>query len=56
MDSLAIAIVIGLLAGWLGDNLQAAFELGHWFGDAAEVVEWTPADLGWRYNIEEELA
>ena len=34
----------------------ATFELGHWFGDAAEVCEWEPADLGWRYNIAEELA
>ena len=34
----------------------AAFELGHWFGDAAEVTEWEPSDLGWRYNVAEELA
>ena len=34
----------------------AAFELGLWFGDAAEVCEWEPSDLGWRYNVAEELA
>lgn len=35
---------------------SAAFELGLWFPDAAEVVEWTPADLSWRYNVGEELS
>ena len=34
---------------------SAASELAHWFGDAQEVVEWTPADLAWRYDAEEEL-
>lgn len=34
----------------------AEFELGLWFGDATEVCEWEPADLGWRYNVAEELA
>jgi nucleoside-diphosphate kinase len=34
---------------------SAEFELGLWFGDAAEVCEWTPADLDWRYNVKEEL-
>ena len=34
----------------------AASELALWFGDADEVCEWTPSDLGWRYNVEEELA
>lgn len=33
----------------------AAFELGLWFADAAESVEWNPSDLGWRYNVDEEL-
>ncbi|MEM6571526.1 MAG: nucleoside-diphosphate kinase [Planctomycetota bacterium] len=34
----------------------AQFELGLWFSDAAEVSEWTPADLEWRYSVKEELA
>lgn len=34
----------------------AAFELGHWFGDESEVCSWEPSDLGWRYNVAEELA
>jgi nucleoside-diphosphate kinase len=34
----------------------AAFELGLWFSDAAEVSEWTPSDLEWRYSVKEELA
>lgn len=35
---------------------SAASELAMWFVDVEEVVEWTPADLDWRYNAEEELA
>ncbi len=34
----------------------AEFELGLWFSDAAEVSEWTPSDLEWRYSVKEELA
>lgn len=34
----------------------AAFELGLWFPDAQESVEWEPCDLVWRYNVDEELA
>lgn len=34
----------------------AESELAMWFGDAQEVASWTPADLDWRYNAEEELA
>ena len=34
----------------------AKFELGLWFSDAAEISEWTPADLEWRYSVKEELA
>ncbi|MEM6675374.1 MAG: nucleoside-diphosphate kinase [Planctomycetota bacterium] len=34
----------------------AKFELGLWFSDAAEVSEWSPADLEWRYSVKEELA
>ena len=33
----------------------AASELAHWFGEPQETVDWTPADLEWRYNVEEEL-
>lgn len=34
----------------------AAFELGLWFADDAECVDWSPSDLGWRYNVAEELS
>ncbi len=34
----------------------AKFELGLWFSDAAELSDWTPADLEWRYSVKEELA
>lgn len=34
----------------------ARFELGLWFADAAELSDWTPADLEWRYSVKEELA
>lgn len=33
----------------------ATRELGIFFGDASEVVEWTPASLPWLYNAAEEL-
>ncbi|HIF40147.1 MAG TPA: nucleoside-diphosphate kinase [Planctomycetes bacterium] len=35
---------------------SAATELALWFPDADELVEWSPADLEWRYNVGEELA
>ena len=35
---------------------SAKFELGLWFSDAAELSDWTPADLEWRYSVKEELA
>ena len=34
---------------------SAARELGIFFGDAKEVVEWTPSSLPWLYNAAEEL-
>ena len=34
----------------------AKFELGLWFSDAAELSDWKPADLEWRYSVKEELA
>lgn len=34
----------------------AKFELGLWFADAAELSDWTPSDLEWRYSVKEELA
>jgi len=35
---------------------SAEKELALFFGDAEEVVEWTPAGLPWLYNVEEELS
>ncbi len=35
---------------------SAEFELGLWFPEAAEICEWDPCDLSWRYNVAEELA
>jgi nucleoside-diphosphate kinase len=35
---------------------SAETELALWFGDAAEVCEWTPTTLHWTYDVEEELA
>ncbi len=35
---------------------SAAFELDLWFPASEEWVEWTPADLAWRYNVAEELS
>ena len=35
---------------------SAEKELALFFGDASEVVEWTPANLPWLYNVEEELS
>jgi len=35
---------------------SAETELALFFGDAEEVVEWTPANLPWLYNVEEELS
>ena len=35
---------------------SAAMELALWFPDGAELVDWSPADLEWRYNVGEELA
>jgi nucleoside-diphosphate kinase len=38
------------------DSPEAAKkELAHFFPDAGEIVEWTPANLGWIYSVEEEL-
>jgi nucleoside-diphosphate kinase len=34
----------------------AAKELGLFFGDEGDLVEWDPVDLGWTYNIAEELS
>lgn len=34
----------------------AEFELGLWFADSAELSDWNPADLEWRYSVKEELA
>lgn len=34
----------------------AKSELELWFGDAAELSEWTPCGESWVYNVEEELA
>ena len=34
----------------------AKFELGLWFSDSAELSDWTPSDLEWRYSVKEELA
>lgn len=34
----------------------AKSEMALWFSDAAEISEWEPADLGWTYNIAEELS
>lgn len=34
----------------------AKFELGLWFADSAELSDWNPADLEWRYSVKEELA
>lgn len=34
----------------------AKFELGLWFADAAELSDWEPSDLGWRYSVKEELS
>ena len=34
----------------------AASELALWFSDAAELSDWEPADLGWTYNVAEELS
>ena len=34
----------------------AATELALWFPDAAELSDWEPADLGWTYNVAEELS
>jgi len=33
----------------------AKFELGLWFGDAAELSDWTPVTEPWVYNVAEEL-
>jgi nucleoside-diphosphate kinase len=33
----------------------AARELALFFPEREELVEWQPADLAWRYNVEEEL-
>jgi nucleoside-diphosphate kinase len=35
---------------------SAEKELALFFADASEVVEWTPANLPWLYNVEEELS
>jgi len=35
---------------------SAAKELALFFPDADELVDWEPTDLGWTYNIEEELS
>lgn len=35
---------------------SAEKELGLFFADASEVVEWQPADWEWRYNVAEELS
>lgn len=35
---------------------SAQSELCMWFADSGELVEWTPADLDWRYDAREELA
>ena len=34
----------------------AATELALWFGDAAEVAEWTPVTEQWTYSVAEELS
>jgi nucleoside-diphosphate kinase len=34
----------------------AASELALWFSDSAELSDWEPADLGWTYNVAEELS
>lgn len=35
---------------------SAASELALFFGEAGELCEWTPANLGWVYSIKEELS
>jgi nucleoside-diphosphate kinase len=34
----------------------AKSEMALWFNDEAEISEWEPANLGWTYNIAEELS
>ena len=34
---------------------SAAHELGLFFAEDGELVDWTPSTLGWVYNVEEEL-
>ena len=34
----------------------AKFELGLWFGDSAELSDWTPVTEPWVYNVAEELS
>ena len=34
----------------------AKFELGLWFSDSAELSDWNPADLEWRFSVKEELS
>ena len=35
---------------------SAAKELGLFFADQGDLIDWKPADLTWRYNVEEELS
>ncbi len=35
---------------------SAAKELGLFFPDEGELIEWQPADFEWRYNVAEELS
>ncbi len=35
---------------------SATKELGLFFGEAGDLIDWEPVDLGWSYNVEEELA
>lgn len=35
---------------------SASKELGLFFAEAGDLIDWEPSDLGWSYNIEEELS
>lgn len=34
----------------------ATKELGLFFGEDGDLIDWEPVDLGWTYNVEEELS
>lgn len=35
---------------------SAAKELGLFFSETGDLIDWEPVDLGWSYNVEEELS